>query len=250
MIGKKTALAALLFVLCTATTAEASEDAIRAEIFKDARLIVNNVPVQAREGDPPVLNVEGRTYVPLRKISEYLGGVASYDPADRSVYVDNVPHPPSGIPEVKAAASNEEFTIRLFSQKSVYAEGEPISVWARLTREKDEPITVYHGTALALIHLKDEDGFSDVTLAGLSLETSTFNKNDEYNISLHPLAIFSYKAYKMGGDWEEYMNNGIRPTVLPKGIYSITADAYYSLDKKFVAESTRDLQASIEITVE
>lgn len=241
----------VMVVLSIATTAEAAEDAIRAEIFKDARLIVNNVPIQAREGDPPVLNVEGRTYVPLRKISESLGAVASYDPADRSVYVDNVPLPPAGIPEVKSTASNEELALRIFSQKSVYAEGEPIQVWARLTRENDEPISIYHGGNLIGFNVIDGDGVEDNQIRTMALITETFQPHDEYTTSVHPMQFYSYNAKKRHvEDWTHFVTDGVRPSMLPKGRYTITADADYSIDRKFVSESKRNLKASIEFTVE
>ena len=238
-------LAAALAVSLSAT-AEAASDGVRATLF-DADIVMNGRPVQLLRNNP-LLNYNGRVYVPVRQISEVNEAAVGYDAESRTVYIDQ-PSIGDGKSAVHAEAKDDTFTLRLFAGKTEYAEGEPIKVWARLTREQDEAVTVYHGEPLIRFNIADGEGFEDRQLLGFSLATDVFNPGNEYNARVSAYHLFSYNAAKHNFSWETYQNEAKRPGVLPPGDYTITAIADYSLDKAFSPDSKRVTKASIDIKV-
>lgn len=58
---KRTFLLALVLIISVATTVNAASEAIKAYLFKGT-IVINNKPVELE--DMPLLNYNGRTYVP------------------------------------------------------------------------------------------------------------------------------------------------------------------------------------------
>ncbi|MFC5529766.1 stalk domain-containing protein [Cohnella yongneupensis] len=233
---RKTILLALALLLLIATTAAAATDIVKARIFKGS-VFVNNTPAQLND-DPPILSYNGRTYVPLRKFSELTRTYVGYDEESQSIYLD-LPVENMGKSEIHSKTSNDEFTLSIFSGKSVYKEGEPIKVWSRLTRDSDQPVTIYHGGALVLYHIVDGNGFQNYPFSSFEGITSTFQPGDEYNSNLNPSQFLSFNR-----------NETKHPAKLPKGTYTITAEANYNIERYSTLESKRILKASIEFKVE
>lgn len=236
------------FLLHDSGTAEAASDGIKALLF-DGKIVANNVTVQLN-ADNPLLNFNGRVYVPVRQISRLTGAAVGYDGDSRTIYIDSPAPAAHGIPAVKSEAEEDTFTLKLYSAKSVYKEGEAIQVWGRVVREHDEPVKVYHGSSLVQIILADSEGTEAWAFPGLSLETTTFAPDDEYVYQVDGMSLL-FNFNKNGSEsFEEYYNEAKRPGVLPKGTYTIEAAASYSLELESSSESRRFLKASIVIEVE
>lgn len=238
---------AIAMAVSLSATAEAASDGVRASLF-DAKIVVNNDPVQLN-ADNPLLNYNGRAYVPVRQIGELTGGAVGYDEDNRTIYIDGTVAGARGIAAVKAQAEDDTFTLELFSAKAAYEEGEPIRIWGRVTMEKDEPVTVYHGTSLVGFTLSDSEGVEAYGFPGFSLETTKYSPDDEYDFSVPNFSVL-FNWNKQGvSDPEAFLNEAKRPGVLPKGTYTIKAYADYRLSVEATPESNRHLETSIQFTV-
>ncbi len=241
---------AAALVVSLSATAEAASDGVKASLF-DAKIVVNNNPVQLN-ADNPLLNYNGRVYLPVRQISELTGSAVGYDGDNRTIYIDGTVFAPRGIPPVKSQAKDDTFTLMLFSAKAEYEEGEPIQVWGRVVMDKNEPVTVYHGGSLLQFILADSEGHEAYMFPSLSLETTTFAQNDEYAFVV-PNSSVLFNLNRQGISdkvaLETYLNEAKRPGTLPKGTYTIKAGANYRLEMKSNPESRRFLEASIQFTV-
>ena len=67
-------------------TAMAAYSDVTAKLWNDVSFNINGSKVDAT--DQPTLNYNGYTYVPLRFITESLGGEASYDTVSKTVSVN------------------------------------------------------------------------------------------------------------------------------------------------------------------
>lgn len=79
--------------------------------FPVARLLLNGSP--ATPDSPPVI-IDGRTYVPLRFVSESLGASVAWNEADRTVSIDTTPLPPED-KEPPISASGKGVTVTIVS---------------------------------------------------------------------------------------------------------------------------------------
>lgn len=63
-----------------------------------ANIVVNGSPVTIAAGDQPAIIMQGRTYVPLRVISEYLGCQVQWLPLTKQVAINTVQGQTAGLP--------------------------------------------------------------------------------------------------------------------------------------------------------
>lgn len=240
---------AIAMVVSLSATAEAASDGVKASLF-DAKIVVNNNPVQLN-ADNPLLNYNGRVYVPIRQFSHLGGASVGYDSDSQTIYIDSSPKV-HGKPAVRSQAEDDTFTLKLFSKKTEYEEGEPIQIWGRIVREKEGVVTVDHGGSLVGYTLVDSDGVEAYTLPSFLLQSTTFAQGDEYEFQVSN-DFFLFNATKQGiadqEQFEAYVNEAKRPGRLPKGAYTIEAFADYSLTGQTTPESNRHLKASISFTV-
>lgn len=243
----KALLVAAAVLLLMSATAHAAGQAIKAALFKSS-IYVNNQLKEWGE-DTPLLNYNNRVYVPLRAFATILGDAVGYDAKSKTVYVDQ----PNSWPvqsKLHSATEEEGLEIKILSEKAVYAYGEPIRIWARLSNASNQEITLYHGSPLVGFNIKDKDGFESNQWYALDLHTSKFKPGDEYSSILSPRQFLAYNSYKQGiYDFDRYSDKTARPAALPKGEYTIEAVADYSLSKEINDDTKRKLKASIQITV-
>ncbi len=138
-----------------------------------------------------------------------------------------------------------------FSEKAVYAEGEPIRIWSRLSNENDHPVTVIHSGPFVGYDIKDEEGFEHNQIYAFYAMPVTLNPGDESSSSLSSSYFAMYNANKNGMNAEiiKYLNETARPSMLSKGTYTITAVANYSRTQNDIVGSKVLLKTSITITV-
>lgn len=120
--------------------------------FPVARLLLNGSP--ATPDSPPVI-INGRTYVPLRFVSESLGASVAWDEAGRTVSIDTAPLPPEDIdtpllpPEDKEppiSASGKGVTVTIVS-----ASADSRKTRLRLRIQNNANVKVYFPAAQAKI---------------------------------------------------------------------------------------------------
>ncbi|WEK55347.1 MAG: stalk domain-containing protein [Candidatus Cohnella colombiensis] len=246
-MNKRSLLLMFILLLSLTTTVSAASDAIKAKLFQ-ATIYINKFIIQADERTT-LLNYNDRVYVPLRKLTEITGAAIGYDSKSRSIYIDQ-PQAFSVKSSVHRKASNDSFTLHIYSEKAEYAQGESIRIWSRLVNESEQSVTIYHAQPLVGYNIVDEEDSADNQIYALSLTETTFNSEDEYNSSLLPIHSISYNVRKLDlEDFNKYIDQSARPSMLPKGTYTVTAEAPYSLSKSFSEENKRKLQASITIKV-
>ncbi|RED51632.1 copper amine oxidase-like protein [Cohnella lupini] len=210
-------------------------------------IVLNNMVVQLKEN--PLIIYNEKAYVPLRAIAQTLGGVVGYNKENRSIYIDQ-PSLYFGKSEINQKVKNEEFTLSIFSKNATYNQGESIQVWSHLLNESDQPITISHGEPLVGYNIQEESGFEVNQIYAFSLNQSSFNPGDEFSSQLLPLYIVFYNSQKQGVDLIKYLTETDRPSLLPKGKYTITAEASYFVGKDPTQkEAKRNLKASISITI-
>ncbi|CAM4435582.1 stalk domain-containing protein [Paenibacillus tarimensis] len=233
-------------IMVFSSTAAASEF-ISASFFK-ATILINNKIIDIKEGSP-LLNYEDQVYVPLRALAEGKGALVGYDAKNRRIHV-NEPSTPQGKSELNNMTEDENFQLHLFADKTVYKEGEPIQIWSRLAYKNDNTLTVMRLSSPIIFYIRDHDGFSDYegrTPIGTT-ETLTYEKGDEYIKVIHPYNFLSYIANKEGiEDIENYFKTATQPGQLPKGQYTVGAEAEYQIEG--VAD-TQKLSSEIQITIE
>ncbi len=114
--------------------------------FPVARLLLNGSP--ATPDSPPVL-INGRTYVPLRFVSESLGASVAWDEASRTVSIDTTLLPPED-KEPPISASGKNITVTIVS---VSADSSKTRL--RLRIENKANVKVYFPAARAKIVARD-----------------------------------------------------------------------------------------------
>lgn len=240
-------LAAAAVLLLVSTTAHAAGQAIKAALFQ-SKIIVNN-KLKELSSETTLLNYNNRVYVPLRAFASILGSAVGYDADNKTIFVDQ----PNSWPvksELHGATEKEGLEIKILSEKAVYAYGEPIRIWARLSNASAQEITLYLASPLVGFNIKDKDGFESNQWYALDLHTSKFKPGDEYSSILSPRQFLAYNAYKQGiYDFDQYSDKTARPAALPKGEYTIEAVADYSLSREKNDSARRSLKASVKITV-
>lgn len=248
MRAKLSILTAVLLIAASATAYAA--DAVKATLSQ-ALIHINNQ--EARPGkEYGVLNYKNHIYVPIRYVSERLGAFAGYDPAAKAVHIDGRPALQSNLKSAQSASdANGDFKLRLFADKTKYASGEPLTVWSRIERTGQEPLTIMHAPALIHFYIEDESGYRETEARVLSALTSTIKPDDDWLSLMPPHLIVQYNARKANaGDLETYLAREPRPAVLPAGTYRIGAIAEYGIGKLTPGNAQKKLTAEITVTID
>ena len=81
-------------------------------------------------------------------------------------------------------------------------------------------------------------------------EFTTFNNEDEYMRKIPQGLFANYKINKdQVIDLEQFLKTNPRPATLPKGEYTITASAEYTLQEDNGEESKQKLSTDLQITI-
>jgi hypothetical protein len=237
-----------LILFLASAQVDAAANFFKTSAFKVILYVNNNrIPFDDRN---PILNVNGKAYVPLRALSEITGNIASYHEKSRSIFINHLPTSPVQSDQHQETA-NEDFSLKIASDKTSYKVGETIRVWTRLVRIGEQPITIYHGEPLVGFTIKDSDGDESDLIWAYSLNTSTFESGDEYIQSLLPQYILSYRSKESeAADFDQYLQHTEYPISLLQGEYTITAIASYSTNPSDIIDSKKRIEASITIHVE
>jgi len=237
------AFAVALFV-CSASLIAAS-DTVRSYLFK-GKLVINNQVVDLKQ---EVYNINGSVYVPIRSFAESMRGHVGYDKNDQTIYVEhsNSTNKKSTVNDKK---TDDMFTLHAFSSQSEYIYGDPIEVWTRISNDTENAVNISHGPSLIKYSITDEDGLTSSILDGMALEYSTFQSGDELNKSLGHYDLLVYNLDKIGidnkDDVQAYLKNAERPSMLPRGEYTITVKAEYTIEGEV---EKRTLEVSIPISI-
>ncbi len=216
------------------TTAHAATEVIKVYIVNTS-IFLNNTLLH----DIQLLNYKGQIFVPIRKFAEISEASIEYDSESKHINIDKSTTAPV-LSEINHSAVNDEFALRIISERENYAEGNSIRIWSRLENIKGDTTVIYHGGPLIRYRINDEYGFEDSLLSGLILENSTFGPGDEYSSTLLIEDIIKYNKNKG-------VKNNLRTTILEDGDYTITAEVIYKLNG---SESSKvKLNASINISV-
>lgn len=237
------AFAVTLFV-CSSSLIAAS-DTVRSYLFK-GKLVINNQIVDLKQD---IFNINGSVYVPIRAFTESMRGHVSYNKNDQTIYVEHsrTTTKKSTVNDKKA---DDTFTLHAFSSQSEYTYGDPIEVWARLSNDTDDTVNLSHRPSLIKYYITDEDGVTSSILDGMELVYSTFQAGDELNSILEHNDLLAYNLHKIGldkkDDVQAFLKNAERPSMLPRGKYTITVKAEYTIDGE---EQGRTLEVSLPISI-
>lgn len=237
-------LSALMIVSASAT---AASDTINRFLFK-GKLVINNKLASLNQD---IYSIDGSVYVPIRALTESMKGYISYDASDQTIYVEQQ-QASNKKSVLNDKIEDDSFALHIFSSKKEYEYGEPIEVWARLSNHTEQTLDISHGVSLIEFTITDEEGFASVALNG-ELYFSTFQAGDEFNSTLKQQEFLIYNLTKSGmlekeEDLRAYLNKAVRPSVLPKGNYTITAKTKYWFDSEAV-DQAKTLEVSIPVSV-
>lgn len=238
-------LSALMIVSASAT---AASDTINRFLFK-GKLVINNKLASLNQD---IYSIDGSVYVPIRALTESMKGYISYDASDQTIYVEQQ-QASNKKSVLNDKIEDDSFALHIFSSKAEYEYGEPIEVWARLSNHTEQTHDISHGVSLIEFTITDEEGFASVALTGLAMDSSTFQAGDEFNSNLKQNELLIYNLNKNGllekeEDLRAYLNKEVRPSVLPKGNYTITAKTKYWFDSEAV-DQAKTLEVSIPVSV-
>ncbi|XOK61985.1 stalk domain-containing protein [Paenibacillus elgii] len=227
----------------SAASAVSSSDFIQARLFPGS-IYFNNQPANKQNGAFETLNYNGSVYVPLRYITENMGGRVHYDEAKKDIYID---HRVNNLTKAKISVSKQadNFMLNLHSEKETYKSNEIIHLWSSLVYLGEEEITVGHGNPIILFSVRDEEGISSDEYIETVLIRDQLKKNNEYKATLPLNVIESYNYNKKGRPEIKKFLEKERPWLLSPGKYTIGVTADFSIDgdkKKKIIKSELTIQ--------
>lgn len=239
-------IALALFLLSTSFIV--ASDNVSSFLFK-GKLFLNNKELTIKQD---LYSINGSIYVPIRAITENMYGQISYDKDNQAVYVEQTLSVDKKS-EVNKKVHNESFTLQVFSSKEEYSYGEPIEIWARLSNHTNQTINIAHGVPLIEYSITDEEGFTNKPNYGFPLSLTTFHSEDELNSSLKLNDFLSYNIHKQvmeinSIDVHNFLNNTIRPSLLPQGNYVINVSSRYK-NEDIIDADYEKLELSIPLVI-
>ncbi|MFC6334805.1 stalk domain-containing protein [Paenibacillus septentrionalis] len=246
---KKTIIVTL-FLFLLSTSILGASDNIVSYLFK-GKLVINNEIVDLKK---EIFNINGSVYVPLRALAEETHGFISYDHNDQTIYVEQT-NTSTKKSTINEQDKNDVFTLAAFSSKQTYSYGEPVEIWARLSNHSEQTLNLSHGFALIEYTITDEEGFSSKDNFGLALYLSSFEPGDELHSNLSQRSLFTYNLNKYGlndnKDIHAYLNETLRPSVLPRGNYEVKIRAEYWIgDGDNANKQAESLEVSLPLIIE
>ncbi|MBG9792221.1 hypothetical protein ABD76_06780 [Paenibacillus dendritiformis] len=217
----------------------------------DVALRVNNNVVEVDE-ESPLLHYKGRTYLPLRAVARVMGGWVSYDPRTKRIDIDH--QPMKTMKSSKNARTRKgDFTLSLYSSKTVYKTGEPIDIWSTLQYEGDERIEIIHPNRMILYSIRDEAGQATDDETQVAGKHTVFEPGD---IVLDVLDSFHLVKYNFlynrdtapDPGVDDPFSDNVRRAFLPAGKYRILAYTS-SLEEEGAGEKLDELRVELEIEV-
>ena len=143
---------------------------------------------------------------------------------------------------------SDDFILRLFADYEIHQAEDAITIWAEFEYlGEDENITIYHGIPYLVFQIIGDNGFEMIPDQVDVLEYSTLTSGEIYHFDFH-------KSGGWGADdedaafWENFFDEP--DLILPPGVYTITANAEFSLSSQNVIESKVTLSTAISIIVQ
>lgn len=244
---KKIVFVALALFLLSSSFIVASDN-VSSFLFK-GKLFQNNKELTLKQD---MYSINGSIYVPIRAITESMNGQISYDKDNQIVYVEQAISS-NKKSEINKKVHNDSFTLQVFSSKEEYSYGDPIEIWARLSNHTNQTINIAHGEPLIEYSITDEDGFTSKPIYGFPLYFSTFHSGDELNSSLKLNDFLYYNIHKQfieinSIDVHHFLNNSVRPSLLPQGNYVINVSSKYS-NEDTIDANYETLELSIPLVI-
>ncbi|MBB6636683.1 copper amine oxidase N-terminal domain-containing protein [Cohnella thailandensis] len=241
---KKGLLSASAVFLLFASTVHASES-LQVSLSR-AEIYFNNV-LKSPSEDLPILSYNGRTYVPLRFLSESSGAHVGYDNATKTIHVDTE-YAGEFRSQATVIEKDGDFELAIRSNKSVYSYGEPLSIWSELTYTGESSSIVKHGGLLISYSIKDSDGFQVGQFVTLMEVTTVMKTNDAFMYVFPDSLAVSYDVEKNEiADPLAYFDSAERLGRLEPGAYTVSAHAQFAVGE---ARDRKHLVASLDITIE
>lgn len=218
----------------------------------DVTIKVNNNVVEADE-ESSLLHYKGRTYLPLRAVAQAMGGWVSYDPRTKRIDIDH--QPMKTMKSSKNARTRKgNFTLSLYSSKTVYKAGEPIDIWSTLQYEGDDRIEIIHPNRMILYSIRDEAGQATDDMTQVARKQTVFEPGDMVLDALNSFHLVTYNfLYNRDTAPEAAVNDpfsdNVRRAFLPAGKYRILAYTS-SLEEEGAGEKLDELRVELEIEVQ
>ena len=195
--------------------------------------------------DDPILNYNGKAYVPVRTLAEWLGGGVSYDDEEHKIDI-YLPSPMKNKRAVLSSSTHDgDWKLSIHTAKKTYRANEPLEIWSNLVYTGEEELEIGHGNPLLKFYIIDAEG----NKAGESnedvLRYSKFSKNDLMTSVLDWAFIKSLNFYKSGMDPKRYKENYEKPWLLDQGKYTVGVLLEYTERDK----TRHSLSAEIPIEV-
>ncbi|MFC5446643.1 stalk domain-containing protein [Paenibacillus aestuarii] len=178
--------------------------------------------------DIDMYNINGNTYVPIRYITNQLGGSVFYDQKSAKVSI-NYSKASEKYSSITSIKKFDDFTLELHSAKSTYDENEMINIWASLSYEGDNKIDFIHGLPTLTFSIIDQDGIREggyITASSIKTELKAGNQiNNEFPLS----TIVDYNFRKSGmTDHDSFLeNSNANQALLPPGTYTIKVNTSF-----------------------
>ena len=143
-------------------------------------------------------------------------------------------------------AVNDDFTLSIAADNSVYKANEAIICHAILTYIGEEPITLLHSDPLVVFYIEGGN-FSGEWARQDSLNRTTFEQGQEMTV------VYAKSGGWSGDDPNEefyktfYADEELR---LPAGQYMLTAQIEYSTDENDMRGTQQTLEVPISVTVD
>lgn len=143
-------------------------------------------------------------------------------------------------------ATDDVFALSIVADNSVYKANEAIECYALLEIIGEEPTTVLHSNPLVVFYIKGGDYFKGEYAREDSLNSTTFEPEDEKRIEFQKSGGWSGDDPNASFYEEFYADDELG---LPAGEYTLGVQIEYSTDENDIVGTQKTLEAFVSITV-
>lgn len=213
----------------------------------EASLFTVSVSVNNKDltfSNSPILNYEGKAYLPVRELVDEIDGVVSYVEEKRKIEI-NIPSMFNKRSEQSSMIKQDDFFLSIHSSKKIYNSDEPLDVWGTLKYIGEENIVVGEGSLAILFYIIDSKGNKTSDVSDASLSKRSMSTGTEYTSKFSWDLATSLNFIKSGMDLETFLETSEKPWLLEKGVYTVGAYAQFLL-----GDNNELVQMRTEFTVE
>ena len=207
-----------------------------------AHLVINNKLLDLTGS--PVLNYEGKAYIPIRDFVEGMGGVVTYDERNKEIQA-RVPSQQDKTFEVNQLTKEGDFFLYIHVDKRQYNYGELPDIRGSFLYSGKDDLVIGHGAPMLLFYIKDSQGNFGTDISNDYLKEEIMHSHTMYTSIFSWDRIVDLNFMKSGyTDPKEFLAATPNPWLLEKGEYTVGVKFEHLINGKNVKLTS---EAKIEI---